>query len=99
MDKRFGFHPTIILSSSGGDGSVIGHGSGQGGVVLEATPCSYEHWLTSEWKQDLVGEQGDLTPDGTIDAYDFGAWWAANEFGEEDWNQLNPGLDYETYVF
>ena len=91
MDKRFGFHPTIILSSSGGDGSVIGHGSGQGGVVLEdPVPCSYEHWLTSDWKEDIIS-------DGTIDEYDFAAWWESCEFSKEDWELLNPELDYDKY--
>lgn len=92
MAKRFGFHPSIILSSTPGDDVVIGSGSGQSGIVLmDPVPCSYEYWLASEWAEDFI--QGD-----GINEYDFGVWWESCGFSEAEWEEMNPRLDYEEYV-
>ncbi len=93
MAKRIVFNPLILLGDTPGDDTVIGGGTGQGGVnPIGAAPCNFSFWVnnyaTSEW---------DATGDG-YDYYDFGDWWRAQGFSESDWNELNPGYDFYEYV-
>ncbi len=91
MSKRRFIAPYIVLSglTPGGEGEVIGGGSAQGGQTPEM--LSFEEWLASDWKQDLI-------MDGEIDAYDYGAWWESSGFTREQWEVINPDLDWEEYV-
>ena len=92
MNKRQFIAPYILLSGTGleGDdsGTVIGGGTGHGST--NAVPCSFEAWLNSTWASDLI-------QNGTIDEYDFAAWWENNNFSQEDWEDLNPDLPWEDY--
>lgn len=91
MKKNYTFNPLVrpaVLLS--GDDTVIGGGSGQGGLTQPAAPMSYSDWLASVWKEDLI-------QDGTINEYDFAAWWEGWGFTKEAWDEYNPGLDWDIY--
>ena len=93
MAKKFGFNPYIVHSGVNFEGGavVIGGGSGQGSTdPINASPCSYAFWL-EHFAEDVI-------QNGTIDEYDFGAWWEGNGFTKEDWEELNPGLSWDEYV-
>lgn len=99
MAKKQRFSPAFIMlsSSSGGDVIVIGDGSGEG--ADRPVPCNFNSWKNSIWAEDTVGPDGAIGEDGLVDEWDYGAWWSANDFSQEDWEEMNPGLDYDTYVF
>ena len=91
MANKFGFNPFIILSSNPGDDViVIGGGTGEGGVTPPTSPMSYSAWLNSDWAEDII-------ENGTIDEYDYAAWWEAWGFTKGDWDDLNPSLDWDDY--
>ena len=86
MNKKRFVLPYVALVSDGGGGSVIGQGSGQGGLDLpDPTPCSYASWLDSSWKTDY-------NDDGQFSVEEFAWWWMDQEFSPEDWAELNPDL-------
>jgi hypothetical protein len=82
MAKRIGFNPLILLGDTPGDDTVIGGGTGQGGVK-QPTAMSFEQWLNSEWREDLI-------LDGTVDIKDYATWWESWGFDMNLWSQLNP---------
>ncbi len=88
MSKKSFILPTILTAGSGGEGTVIGGGTGQGGS--DAVPCSYETWLTTPWASDIL-------TDGVINESDYATWWESNGFSKAAWEELNPGLDWEDY--
>ena len=90
MAKRYEFNPFIVLTGSGDGGSVIGGGTGQGGVTIPAEPMSYEDWLDSDWAQDYI-------LDDNINEYDYAAWWDTCNFSQSDWVRLNPNLPWDDY--
>ena len=93
MAKRFGFHPSIILTAAPTPTptTVIGSGSAQSGVVLPPVgPLSYSAWLASEYAEDLI-------ENGTIDQNDYAAWWEGEDFTQAQWEELNPDMPYEDY--
>lgn len=63
---------------------VIGGGTGQS--TTDPYPCSFADW------QIMFAEDYDLDED--IDFDDYGQWWADNGFSEDDWAELNPGVDF-----
>ena len=94
MDKRFGFHPSIILSTSGGDAGVIGHGSGHGSS--NPVPVSYDTWTKSVWNAGY-----DFDEDGEFSFEEYCDWWAdrmaenGDVFTMDLWAELNPGREWE----
>ena len=95
MAKRFGFHPSIILttSGSGGDVGVIGHGSGHGGS--DPVPCNYQTWSSSAWRVDY-----DFDGDGQYSVQEYCWWWEDmmdenDAFTMELWYELNSDLEWE----
>ncbi len=89
MSKKMFEIPFILKTAgSGGDGNVIGGGTGQGGS--QAFPMSFAEWLGSAWAEDLI-------QNGVIDEMDFATWWEGNGFSREDWEELNPDLSWEDY--
>ena len=91
MNKRQFIAPFIVLSgglNDGGEGGVIGGGSGQGALIPEM--LSYAEWLASDWAQDLF-------LDGEINEDDYALWWESSGFSQADWEQLNPDLPWEDY--
>lgn len=95
MSKRRFVIPYILLSgglNDGGEGGVIGGGTGQSGLDLpDAAPCSYAAWVDSFFNDDL-----DHLGDGP-DAYDFADWWMNCGFSRDDWETLNPDLPWDDY--
>ena len=85
MAKRKFSQPLVILSTTPGDDVVIGGGTGQG--TIDPYPCSFGEW------QKLF--EDDYLPDDTIDFNDYVQWWADNGFSLEDWEEYNPGVDFE----
>ena len=90
MAKKNGFHPYVMLSGglTPGGGEVTGGGTGEG--MSDPFPMSYSEWLTSGLQEDIVGDDG-------IDEVDYAAWWEANGFPQDAWEELNPGLAWEDY--
>lgn len=78
--------PTVLL----GDDTVIGGGTGQGGVNPPVGPMSFSAWLASDWKEDLI-------QNGVIDEDDYAAWWESWGFTKEQWEYYNPDLPWEDY--
>ncbi len=76
MSKRFYASP-VLLVSSGGAGSVIGQGSGQGTVTVEMT---YEEWW-EEIAWEGANPDADYDGDGDVDRDDYD-YYIANEL----WN-------------
>lgn len=78
------FRPSAIRGGeSGGEGSVIGGGSGQGSWT--GNPMSFSQWCNSEYCIDF-------TLDGNIDVYDFYFWWITNGLTDDEW-LLYSGFD------
>ena len=93
MAKRNGFNPFILLETTSPTPTsdvVIGGGTGQGGLDTPTGPMSYSDWLASDWREDII-------LNGTIDEYDYAAWWESWEFSQEDWVRLNPSLPWDDY--
>lgn len=88
MNKRQFIAPYILLSTGGG--SVVGPGSGQGGLDQPASPMSYSDWLSSDWAEDIILDE-------EINEEDYAAWWESWNFSREDWIRLNPTLSWEDY--
>ena len=85
MAKKFGFDPFILLTdpvSDPANPAVTGGGSGQGGHTVGASPMSFDSWMASDWMDDYI-------QDGSIDMYDYAAWWDYCGFSEEDWRTYN----------
>ncbi len=87
--KRFVLPYVALTVNDGGDVTIIGGGTGQGGS--DAIPISYQAWLESTWAEDLVGEGNG------IDENDYAVWWESNGFTQEDWEDLNPDLPWDEY--
>ncbi|MBQ3983780.1 MAG: hypothetical protein II636_00430 [Bacteroidales bacterium] len=86
MNKKRFVLPYVALVSDGGEGGVIGHGSGNAGSdPISPSPCSYAHWLDSSWKTDY-------NEDGEFSVEEFAWWWLDQEFSSDDWAALNPDL-------
>ncbi len=84
MKKNYSFNPLVrpaVLLS--GDDTVIGGGSGQGG--LAPRPISYSDWVTSPWAEDY-----DFNGDGDYSLEEYAYWWEDQNFTMEAWNELNP---------
>ena len=84
MARKFGFAPLILASSSEGDGTVIGPGSGQS--TTDPYPCSFADWQ--------VMFEFDYNLDESIGFDDYGTWWAQQHFTLEQWNYYNPGTPW-----
>lgn len=87
MRKKSFIKPNILLSAgSGGPGSDIGHGSGQGTTDL-INPMSLAAWLDSDYAEDLI--ENDV-----IDFNDYVAWWGGMmelnpfAFSQEAWQNF-----------
>ncbi|MBR0136456.1 MAG: hypothetical protein IJM18_09645 [Clostridia bacterium] len=91
MSKKSFVLPTLLSMGGGGDGNVIGGGTGQSGS--DAVPMSFNSWLNSTFAGDLIN-------DGTIDQNDYDAWWGAlmdahpDIFTAELYEELN-GWEWE----
>lgn len=82
MKKSFEI-PFILRTNNGGDGSVIGGASGgQGDPTTSA--MSFAQWAASDFWQDW-----DEHNIGYADPDEYRAWWDANEFSEDLWEELN----------
>ena len=90
MAKRIGFNPLILLGDAPGEGSVIGGGTGQGGVNPPVGPMSYSTWKSSDWAEDLIQI-------GVIDEDDYATWWQSWGFTKEQWEYYNPDLPWDNY--
>lgn len=89
MSKKHFSIPVVMESSAPGDIIVIGGGSGEGGS--DKVPAySYHDWLLSVYAEDLF-------IDGVINEDDYAMWWESNGFSKEDWEELNPDLDWSDY--
>lgn len=82
MSKNNSFNPFLLLSGTPGDDTVIGGKTGQGGVVVYASPMSFDQWMASEWKDDYI-------LDGDINFDDYVVWWEYCGFSEDDWKIYN----------
>lgn len=88
MDKKKFFIPFVVLDGGlnpGGDASEDAGGSGDTG--FEPFPCSFADW------QKSFAEDYDLDDD--IDFDDYGQWWADNGFSLDEWEKLNPGVEFK----
>ena len=88
MSKKRFANPFVLLDLVAGDDVVEGGGTGQSSTDIY--PVKYSDWLT------MYGE--DFNEDGSIDEYDYGAWWGGQEYSEALWNEYNPDLNYGDYV-
>ena len=82
MKKSFEI-PFILRTNNGGNGSVIG-GASLGGGDGTTQAISYEAWSNDvnywpDWDDNGDGPDPD----------DYLAWWDANEFSEDLWEELN----------
>lgn len=89
------FEIPFILRSEGADPtSVIGGGTGQGGLGDPTQPMSYSAWAASS----IASEYDEHEPEGP-DMYDYGLWWAECGFTQEQWESIgNNPTDWTTYV-
>ena len=97
MSKKNFILPKILMMEGGGDGQVIGGGTGQGGVVVITQPIGFDVWFSDpEYKKDHV-------EDGIIDINDYAAWWggmmviAPDVFTQEAWETLNADYDWDDF--
>ena len=90
MAKRIGFSPLILLGDTPGDDTVIGGGTGQGGVNPPVGPMSFAEWQQSAWAEDYLG-------DGSFDFGDYCMWWESWGFSRELWEQMNPGESWDDW--
>ena len=88
MSKKLFTIPFIMPDEVPPDVTATAHGSNQGAIPME--PISFNDWLQSDWKADLI-------MNGTIDEDDYAAWWEMNHFSQEDWTRLNPDLPWGDY--
>lgn len=68
MDKKLFFAPLILTSTSGGNGTVIGQGTGEGSVGPEG--MTYEDW----WDEIAWGGENpdaDYNGDGQVNEDDY----------------------------
>jgi hypothetical protein len=92
MAKKNAFSPIIFSSVilTGSEGTVIGGGSGHGGLNQPASPMSFDDWKNSDWAEDLI-------QNGIIDEDDYAAWWESWSFTKDQWEYYNPNLPWEDY--
>lgn len=86
------FEIPFILHTSGADPtSVIGGGTGQGGLgeVDPTQPMSFDTWKGTNIWQDY-DDNGNHTPD----LEEYALWWLECEFSMDDWDRLNPGVTW-----
>lgn len=90
MAKKLGFNPFVVLTAPPvpTDVIVIGGGTGEGGS--HEVPMSFHDWLNSAWAEDFI--MNDI-----IDEDDYAIWWENCGFSKEDWEDLNPDLDWDDY--
>ena len=88
--NKFNLPIITFTIEGGGDETVIGGGSLQGGSGTSASQMAYSAWLASEYADDII-------LDDVINEYDYAAWWLANNWGQSDWERLNPGLPWADY--
>ena len=95
MKKQF--RPFIIPLdiTPGGDPTIPGDGSGQGGVdpfpggdggLSIVTPMGYDDW------RSRFGADNNL--DGQITMADYMQWWADNGFDMDAWMSFNPDVPF-----
>ena len=90
MAKRIGFSPLILLGDKPGDDTVIGGGTGQGGVNPGVVRPSYDSWLNSDLAYDYY-------PAGEgIDIDDYACWWLDQGFTAEEFEAANPGRSWNS---
>lgn len=85
MNKRQFIAPYILLTgglNDGGEGNVIGGGTGQGGV--NPFPMSYEDWVNSGFQYGY-----DFDGDNEYSLEEFASWWEDNGFTEDQWEEFN----------
>lgn len=86
MSKKSFVLPTLLSMGGGGDGNVIGGGTGQGGS--DAIPMTFEEWKKTAFAHDF-NENG-------IDFMDYVWWWLDQGFDTGDlWNEYNPGTPWD----